>query len=290
MSMNFGTLLVSGLAILLAVTTTIESSIGEWIALSLIVLAGIPHGSFDLRVAEAKWAETSRSRLSILTVYVFSGVAMSALCIMFPTVGLALFLLISILHFSEGEMAHGGRVRGWVIGCSAIVLPIGLHLSGAQGYLRYFVSSDLLESLSPFLRLFAISLVVVLSIQLGRDTLQRDRGIDSDTLQRWVCLGAWLLLPPLSGFCVWFIGRHSRKHLEVCKELFRGSRFGMPLDFLVISLVAILLIIPLSLLFDLRDINQLFAASIVLIAGLTLPHMLVTHDLRETMKRIRLRT
>jgi hypothetical protein len=64
----------------------------------------------------------------------------------------------------------------------------------------------------------------------------------------------------------------------------------MPLDFLVISLVAILLITPLSLLFDLRDINQLFAATIVLIAGLTLPHMLVTHDLRETMKRMRLRS
>ncbi len=61
----------------------------------------------------------------------------------------------------------------------------------------------------------------------------------------------------------------------------------MPLDFLVISLVAILLIIPLSLFFDLRDINQLFAATIVLIAGLTVPHILVTHDLQKTMKQMR---
>jgi len=285
--MSFGTILVSGLAILLALATAIESSVGEWLALSLIILAGIPHGSFDLRLAEAKWRESSRSRLSILAIYVSSGMAMSAFCIMFPTVGLALFLVISIIHFSEGEMIHGRMARGWMIGVSSVVLPIGLHLTGARAYLHYFIPFDLMESLSPFLQLLAVSLAVLLFIQLSRDSLKRDQNIDSNTLQRWICLGAWLLLPPLSGFCIWFIGRHSCKHLEVCKDLFRESRFGMPLDFLVISLVAILLIIPLSLFFDLRDINQLFAATIVLIAGLTVPHILVTHDLQKTMKQMR---
>ncbi len=285
--MSFGTILVSGLAILLALATAIESSVGEWLALSLIILAGIPHGSFDLRLAEAKWRESSRSRLSILAIYVSSGMAMSAFCIMFPTVGLALFLVISIIHFSEGEMIQGRMARGWMIGSSSVVLPIGLHLTGARAYLHYFIPFDLMESLSPFLQLLAVSLAVLLFIQLSRDSLKRDPDIDSNTLQRWICLGAWLLLPPLSGFCIWFIGRHSCKHLEVCKDLFRESRFGMPLDFLVISLVAILLIIPLSLFFDLRDINQLFAATIVLIAGLTVPHILVTHDLQKTMKQIR---
>lgn len=285
--MSFGTILVSGLAILLALATAIESSVGEWLALSLIILAGIPHGSFDLRLAEAKWRESSRSRLSILAIYVSSGMAMSAFCIMFPTVGLALFLVISIIHFSEGEMIQGRMARGWMIGASSVVLPIGLHLTGSRAYLHYFIPFDLMESLSPFLRLLAVSLAVLLFIQLSRDSLKRDQDIDSNTLQRWICLGAWLLLPPLSGFCIWFIGRHSCKHLEVCKDLFRESRFGMPLDFLVISLVAILLIIPLSLFFDLRDINQLFAATIVLIAGLTVPHILVTHDLQKTMKQMR---
>jgi hypothetical protein len=51
----------------------------------------------------------------------------------------------------------------------------------------------------------------------------------------------------------------------------------VPVDFIVLSILAITLIAPLSLWFNLRDIHQLFAASIVLIAGLTLPHMVVTH-------------
>jgi hypothetical protein len=40
-----------------------------------------------------------------------------------------------------------------------------------------------------------------------------------------------------------------------------------------------LLLAPLAARFDLSDITQLFAASIVLIAGLTLPHMIVSHGL-----------
>jgi hypothetical protein len=58
----------------------------------------------------------------------------------------------------------------------------------------------------------------------------------------------------------------------------KGSR-ALPADFVVISVLAMLLLAPLAARFDLSDITQLFAASIVLIAGLTLPHMIVSHGL-----------
>jgi hypothetical protein len=101
----------------------------------------------------------------------------------------------------------------------------------------------------------------------------------SEPLQKVACLAAWILLPPLSGFCVWFIGRHSWQHLKRSNYLLLdpGSTGRIPLDFIVLSILAIALIAPLSFWFDLGDIHQLFAASIVLIAGLTLPHMIVTH-------------
>ncbi len=284
--MNYGTLLVASLAALLMFTNTVAYPLGEWLALGLIIIAGIPHGSFDLRVAEAKWGGEGRSRLLILAAYVISGIAMSAVCVAAPTVGLALFLLISVFHFSGGEVVEGGRLRAAVIGLSAVLLPIGLHLSEAQGYLGYFVPESLLDIAAPALKGLSIVMVVVVGVILSRDTLRGEQGLDSDTIQRWICLLAWVLLPPLSGFAVWFLGRHSRHHLEVCRDFFRSSRRGIPIDFVVISLVAILLIVPLSFLFDVRDINQLFAASIVLIAGLTLPHMLVTHDIHGTLRRL----
>jgi channel protein (hemolysin III family) len=95
---------------------------------------------------------------------------------------------------------------------------------------------------------------------------------------RWVGVPLYLLL---GWVAVWFIGRHSLKHLQSCSEMFAGSRFGVPLDFALISLLAILGLLPFALRFDFSRIEDLFAASICLIAGLTLPHMIVSHRMSE---------
>jgi len=98
-----------------------------------------------------------------------------------------------------------------------------------------------------------------------------------DGLEIGCCLVAWVILSPLAGFAVWFIGRHSRHHLQRCREQFPTVGLGISREFLVVSAAAILLLAPLGLRFNLTVLEELFAASIVLIAGLTLPHMVVTH-------------
>ena len=63
--------------------------------------------------------------------------------------------------------------------------------------------------------------------------------------------------------------------------MFSDSTKGIPFDFIAISLLAIAGLVPFMLLFDFSDINQLFAAAICLIAGLTLPHMIVSHGMQR---------
>lgn len=72
-------------------------------------------------------------------------------------------------------------------------------------------------------------------------------------------------------------------HLETCRAMFAGARYKLPLDFLIISAAAIVLLAPFSLLFDLTDIHQLFTATLALIAGLTLPHIVVSHRLKDVV-------
>ena len=69
------------------------------------------------------------------------------------------------------------------------------------------------------------------------------------------------------------------RSLALCRSVVAQGSRALPADFVVISVLAILLLAPLAARFDLSDITQLFAASIVLIAGLTLPHMIVSHGL-----------
>ena len=285
--MKGGTFLVLSLFVLMLVCWLIAPGQAEWLALGLMICAGIPHGSFDLRVAHAKWQGETFSRAAILGGYLVCVFGMSALCVFLPLVGLTLFLLISALHFAEGERTARslrGSAQAIVGGVGAILLPIGLHINQAQAYMSYFVSEGTFASLQSLLVSSARILAIAMAALLARDIISPITRKSSDTIERLACLCAWVILPPLSGFAVWFIGRHSRQHLEVCKEMFSASRCGVPVDFAVISALAIIGLLPFAVLFDFSKIDQLFAASICLIAGLTLPHMIVSHGIKDVVK------
>jgi Brp/Blh family beta-carotene 15,15'-monooxygenase len=257
-------------------------AISEWIALALMIVAGIPHGSFDLRVAQTKWRNAAMSRTQIAAIYLACVFSMSALCVFAPGIGLSLFLAISALHFSEGELQSSmpaSLATGALFGCGAILLPIGLHSDTAMQYMGYFVKPSLFVSLAPTLRALSFIVVTAIALILVRDCMLGLKAAPT-TIERCLCLMSWVLLPPLAGFCVWFIGRHSHQHLDLCRKLFQSGERRIPLDFALISLLAIAGLLPFAYTFDFSDINQLFAASICLIAGLTLPHMIVSHNLR----------
>ncbi len=246
----------------------------EWMALGLIIFAGIPHGAYDLRAAQQVWSGIGNARWLIGVGYVGVGVAMSLLCLGWPTLGLIFFLGLSLAHFAEGESLVLGRFEGWVTATAAILLPIALHQEAAWPYLNYFISPALLQHLFTPFGWAGICAVGAVLWQIIRLVSQRRL---EDGIEIGCCLVAWILLSPLAGFAVWFIGRHSRHHLQRCREQFPTMGMGLSREFMVVSAAAILLLAPLGLRFNLSILEELFAASIVLIAGLTLPHMVVTH-------------
>ncbi|MEY4667459.1 MAG: hypothetical protein RL518_158 [Pseudomonadota bacterium] len=284
--MKTGTLLVLTLFISLGWCSVLAPSWCEWAALGLMICAGIPHGSCDLRIAEAKWREGPVSRTGILVAYLVGVVGMGALCVFAPLMGLSLFLVISALHFSEGEICSSSPpslAMGTVLGVSAILLPIGLHTELSQRYMSYFVPHDIFRSFERPIELLSYSITCLLGVSLLAALRYSGEAAKAEAFQRLICLCAWVLLPPLSGFAVWFIGRHSRQHLEACHMMLRPSRLGIPLDFAIISALAILGLLPFAFRFDFSRIEEMFAASICLIAGLTLPHMVVSHRMREVV-------
>ncbi len=282
--MKDGTLLVLVLFISLLTCGLFAPTSAEWAALALMIGAGIPHGAYDLRVAEAKWKHAPISRPTIVVTYLLSVFGMAGLCVFAPLLGLSLFVFISAIHFSEGEVnatTPSSMIIGPFVGISSILLPIGLHPQQAQEYMSYFVPPEIFLLLEGPLTLAShiVSCLLVLCLVV----LLRRGNNDSKTenLQRLICLSAWVLLPPLSGFAVWFIGRHSRQHLHACQAMFTRGHFRIPIDFAVISMLAILGLLPFTLQFDFSRLEELFAASICLIAGLTLPHMVVSHRMKD---------
>lgn len=269
------------LGVILATASAFRPIASEWIALILIILAGIPHGSFDLRLATAKWGSRVRSGAIVALVYIMAGAAMGALCLLQPGIGFLTFLVISAFHFSQGESTYSNRYTAACLGVGAILFPIAFHLTDAGRYLSFFVSPTNFQLMVPWVRgsgyvLFAVTLVLI--------WLEVKGGNCKELLQWTICIVGWVFLPPLSGFCLWFIGRHSLQHVTACRKLLTGRNKDRSLDLLAISVMGVLLIAPLSYWFDFKDLSQLFAASIVLIAGLTLPHIIVTYDFQTTRR------
>jgi Brp/Blh family beta-carotene 15,15'-monooxygenase len=278
--MNCGSLLTLSLSIALSACNVFEPKTSEWIALTLIILAGMPHGAFDLRVAQVKWSGDRRTQVIIIVTYIVAVFAMASLCLWVPLVGLLVFLLISLIHFYEGERYASSppdRLQGFLFGLGAIALPIGLHVAEAKAYVSYFVPDNYVDAAASPMHYCAIVLCACLALSLLGKLIRSSFCVSSTLLQRFVCLIAWVSLPPLAGFSVWFIGRHSLRHIQVCRQMCKDVRVGVSVDFILISAIAIGGLIPFTMLFNLSDIHQLFTATICLVAGLTLPHMIVSH-------------
>jgi Brp/Blh family beta-carotene 15,15'-monooxygenase len=284
--MKFGTWVVAILFFGLSGVSVVNTALAEWASLILIIVAGIPHGSFDLRVAQRKWGGRDGMRWSLVAGYLALVVLMSGFCLLQPFLGLLSFLVISALHFSEGESVVDGStysVRGCCVGVGAILLPIGLHLEEAYGYLGFFIPQEVYAAVAPWLHASAWFVGGVVVLSEVRQIVKDAKSQYWVSLERLLCVCGWVLLSPLAGFAVWFLGRHSRMHLEACGGMFTEGRCKMPLDFLFISVAAVVLLAPFALVFDLTDIHQLFTATLALIAGLTLPHIVVSHRLQDVV-------
>lgn len=299
-------LIKNNLVFLLTVTLIFISFwskiISEWLALLLVFFAGIPHGAFDLRLAKIKWGNNSQvnlinSPLRVITIYFLTGLLMSSLCLILPTFGLLAFIFVSVIHFGESECRVLGNYWGYLIGIVSILSPVAFHPFEAMDYLSFFIPEAQFILLFPILyKINILILTLILARILYLYLIYKLQSQTSKLNQKFYleflsCILSWIILPPLAGFSVWFIGRHTKQHFLDCIELFSAPENQeekkywvnnfLNSDFIILSVVAMLLILPLGFKFDLFNIKEFFAASIVLIAGLTLPHVLVTLGIKK---------
>ena len=82
------------------------------VALAAIVIIGLPHGAFDGAVALALgYGKTLRSMFRFIVAYIVIAACVVVFWMVFPTVALLLFLLISMVHFGLGDSQRGGWVQ-----------------------------------------------------------------------------------------------------------------------------------------------------------------------------------
>ena len=245
----------------------------------LILVLGAPHGSLDALLVSRRGLVSSKLGW---TVFVASYLAFAAVVVAMrwalPGLFLALFLAVSLVHFS-GDPLPGARIATRILYSGAILALPTLRYADDVRHLFALLAGDgpaqLGVSALHFLALpWALALFGVALAAMRSDGLA---GLELAALG-----GLMLFAPPLLGFTVFFCGMHGARHvLRTLDDCGPGLSRGV-MAALVVPTLAVLLLLATAWHFlrgqpiEAKVIQVVFVA----LAALTLPHMAIVEPLR----------
>lgn len=215
-------------------------AIPEWLsalpfAVSLFAF-GMPHGAADGAVAWW-WARRSShprwSWLGLLAIYTFV-IALTIMCLIArPAFALALFLLVSVLHFglSAARLYRShNRISGVLIAAVVVLLPFATQPDATQKVFSDIAALFGQPGFSPRLSdLFGVigvsAAAALLGLSIKWATTPRDETkANAMRLLALLCLVSLthVVLPPLMGVGIWFLLWHAMP------ELLRVARCSQP--------------------------------------------------------------
>ena len=246
------------------------------IASVVLLVVGVPHGSFDIALLRRASADRSPTGpVAILfALYLACALAMYLVWRIEPVLALAGFLVMAMAHFAEDWAECGSRIAAAGLAVAIVSAPALLH-GGELGALFVVLTGrdaaaalvDMLALAAPIASPLAIIALVRL-MQAGRAALAVSAGCS---------LAAMLLLPPVIGFALFFCLVHSplqfRAHADALGlhgvRQWAGIVVPLSLGGLAVAGAVFLANGTASV------ATNLFASSFMALSILTAPHMLV---------------
>lgn len=301
---------ITALVTAAAIVTPSNDTVSVAIVVFVIALFGIPHGSVDHLVAATfertgppaselgPVAQVSQLRFHLL--YVAGMAAYGLVWLAIPGVALAGFLVVSVHHFGQSDLAHLQIDRWHQL---TIQLSRGLFLVGLVLVANLTTVAPVVERMGGFdptswswlaghTALWSAALVgQQFAVGLFVAPRIRDRATIKREVITIISLTALLVAAdPLIGFAVYFGLWHSLNHLNVLADVLgrhTGStalsprelaRIAAPRSAVSIAALAILIGGAQSL----GQTELIVPITLVFVSMLTLPHMIVVERLWKT--------
>lgn len=273
--------LVTGFAIVLAIVLGVAGVIVESPRITagfsfLLLIAGLPHGSFDLALLKRAAAERRalRSTLDLVALYMACAAAMYLAWLLAPALALAAFLIMAVAHFAEDWADCGSSFVSGCIAAAIIAAPALLHGNSLE---TLFVALTGDPDAAIFADVLLLIAPVSMAIALIGVLLLRDAGRPDLAIGAACGLAAMLLLPPVAGFALFFSLVHSplqfRQHAAALglagHRQWRGIVWPVSLGGL--GLAALIFLMSDAALMS----DKVFSGSFIALSVLTVPHMIV---------------
>ena len=186
------------------------------VALLFVVLIGLPHGAFDGAIANHLGAGQSfAAATKFITSYCAAAVLVIAIWIIFPAITLALFLIISVIHFGRGDASAKSR--------SVFMMQVLLHGGLPIFGIIYFQQSNVIplfdaltNGASDLAILMSNITVPAMGLMAGLYGLMafRDASLRARFLEFILLAGVFAILPPLVSFALYFCIIHTGRHMR----------------------------------------------------------------------------
>lgn len=254
----------------------------SWLAaLAAVIVLGVPHGALDGAVA----APLLRPRYGRAWFGIFAVpyLGLSALVLLAwqaaPLATLAAFLAVSVLHFGVEDAGPDRPIEALVRGGLPIALPALLR--PAETAQIFSVVTRLPMPQLPTWWSAAAWLWLALT-GAWLLTCRARRGVLGEII---VLAAAFLALPPLTAFTLYFVGLHAPRHMLALVEdpikapgvdtMQRAVRASLPIFALTLLLGAGLW--PLYAAGSTDAPATLLTLTLQMLSALTLPHLLLDH-------------
>lgn len=256
----------------------VDSMFSLIVIAALLFFLGVPHGALDPIFAQklmglSRW----QSWLKFVLVYLIL-VGMTVIgWWQFPLFFMTVFLVLSIIHFSK-DLAHTTpTVSRLLYGGAVIVLPTALHETVMRELFTRIIGAPDSLKIVYFLHLMVWPWMILISLAICFELI--NKRLSALEITAMVLLS--LLAEPLIAFTLYFCAMHSLRHL-LRSQRYCGASVG---KLMLVALgpmagVAVMALAGWVYLPQVPGDARLLQIVFVLLAALTLPHMLLIHRVR----------
>jgi Brp/Blh family beta-carotene 15,15'-monooxygenase len=275
-------------------------ALGILLAVSVGVF-GVPHGALDLTLVRGMGVASKKHLVLVTGGYLLLSLGVLISWSLAPVTTLALFLLISVIHFGLGDTEDLAGGQRWLEviarGGLPIAAPLAFHPAVTHDLFLVLTGPASLGAMERFMA-WAMPLILFWALCLPLAVLLKMyQAFQHNRRSLWAAgeliglLCVFYLLHPLAAFLLYFCAVHSVRHLadiaaarhpaasgEAVQWIGRES-LPLSLATVAIALVAFLMMSP-STAPEASLIRIVFQG----LAALTLPHMILTgiwHNMGE---------
>ena len=192
-------------------------------AIAVMLIGGLPHGACDMALAATAWRTGRRLMAALVTAYIGVAAAMAMLWWLAPVLALLVFLALAALHFGEDwAMLPAGLLR-LMAGLAVIATAA---LGAPQAVAALFTAMTASPLGTPIAAWAAAMAPMTLLVTLVGLILAWQAGHRAWVMAQTMSYACLLTLPPLIGFCVFFVGLHAPLHWRQVVRALPPMRHG----------------------------------------------------------------